>query len=793
MSTTDSAPRVPTPALAWLWLLIVLGLAIQQIDFWRHPRIDNDVMALLPGASDDPVGGSAFARIADLTTGQVVILLGHPQWEKARAAAETLQQHLSNANAPLAPSVDDLASLDQSLALYAPHRRGLLTAQQRHWLQSQSADALAASAIARLYAPGPSAGLASWQDDPLGLWPDWWQARLGQRMRLRDGLIALHDGATHWALLRFNSTLPPFQLNGQSPIDEALDLASAQARQVAGDALQILRAGVPLHAEAAAARASWEVNTIGLGSLAAVLLLCWVAFRSVRPILLIALSLLIGSATGVAVTALVFGHVHLLTLVFGASLVGVAEDYGIHWFASRQAQPRQCVQGLLRQLLPGLMLALLTSVIAYLALGLAPFPGLRQMAVFSASGLCAAFLTVVLWFPWVDRRPIAPTSLAHRLAHSLARWPRWRFDQLGGGILGLALLGFVIPGLPRLQSNDSLRALQSSAPALLQQEQAVGRLLGLPSPAQFFIVTGADAEQVREREETLTDHLRTLAAEAGFDGYRAVSDWLPSTARQQSDQSLALRAETASLQHLGALLDEPLATPSEQAPLTLDAWLQHPASETLRPLWLGEAHGKWASVVLLQGLSARSDLASLAELGNQLPGVRWVDRSAQISSLLGHYRQRIGALLCLGYVAVAVALWWRLRAHFWRALLPTVIAALVSLASLGWLGEPLHLFNVMAQILLLGIGIDYGIFLVEHRDDPASWLAVTLGAASTLLAFGLLALSATPALHAFGLTLLIGITVVWALSPCFRPPAVPSPLPPRLLDSIPPQRDTHAH
>ncbi len=121
-------------------------------------------------------------------------------------------------------------------------------------------------------------------------------------------------------------------------------------------------------------QANREINTIGWGSLAAVLLLVWLAFRSLRPILLVAASLLIGCGVALAVTVLVFGKVHVLTLVFGASLVGVAEDYGIHWFASRQAEPADRRWKLLRHLLPGLWLALLTSALAYLALGLAPFP-----------------------------------------------------------------------------------------------------------------------------------------------------------------------------------------------------------------------------------------------------------------------------------------------------------------------------------------------------------------------------------------------------------------------------------
>jgi predicted exporter len=151
-------------------------------------------------------------------------------------------------------------------------------------------------------------------------------------------------------------------------------------------------------------------------------------------------------------------------------------------------------------------------------------------------------------------------------------------------------------------------------------------------------------------------------------------------------------------------------------------------------------------------------------------------------------------LLLAGFLAVGVALAVRYRAQAWRALVPTILATALTLAALALLGEPLQLFTVLALLILLGMGIDYGIFLLEHPDDGASWLAVCLGAASTLLAFGLLALSATPALHVFGLTLLLGIGSVWALSPFFRPTAAAMHV---AGASIPhdatPQQDSHAH
>ena len=96
-----------------------------------------------------------------------------------------------------------------------------------------------------------------------------------------------------------------------------------------------------------------------------------------RPIVLVTLSLAVGCAAALTVTDLLFGQVHVLTLVFGATLIGVAEDYGIHYFAARQGHPVDRRWQQLAEILPGLTLALATSGIAYLALGLAPFPGLR--------------------------------------------------------------------------------------------------------------------------------------------------------------------------------------------------------------------------------------------------------------------------------------------------------------------------------------------------------------------------------------------------------------------------------
>ena len=644
----------------------------------------------------------------------------------------------------------------------------MLTPSQRELLAGTPVDALAERALASLYGLPGAPRMLPWVEDPLGLWPQWWQERAAASgMAIgADGL--LQSDGRHWAVLQFAGTRSAFRLDGERQLQDRLDAAAGAARAAVPD-LRELRAGVPLHAEAAAVQAHREINTIGWGSLAAVLLLAWLAFRSLRPILLVAGSLLIGCAAAVSATVAVFGEVQLLTLVFGASLVGVAEDYGIHWFACRQSG-RERPWPLLRVLLPALLLALATSITAYLALGLAPFPGLRQMALFSVVGLTAAFLTVICWFPWLDRGEVKTNAFSEALGRSLARWPRVD-GRRGWQLAGVLALAFSIAGIIQLRPLDDLRSLQSSPPELIEQQRQIGELLGMPSPAQFFLVQGEDAESVLQREEALTARLRALEAEGRIGGHRAASDWLPSRRQQAADAALAARIEPEVIRRVATALDEPLA--HEAAAMTpmpeVEAWLADPASEPARMLWLGRLGDGQASVVMIEGLSRAGALDALRAATEGLPGVRWVDRTRDYSELLGHYRRMMSWLLVAGLVAVGALLAWRHRADAWRTLAPTVLAGLLALAVLGWTGQPLQLFNVLALLLLLGMGIDYGIFLTEHRGEPGAWLAVCVGGASTWLSFGLLALSSTPALHAFGLTLLLGIGLVWLISPLFRP------------------------
>jgi predicted exporter len=385
--------------LAIAWLLVLIGLGVQQWQLWKsESRIDTDILALLPQDAHDRLLSDVTRRIADANARQIVVLLGSTDAAQTKAAEAAFRDAIK-VERGAAPLLQESGSIegwfDQARAFYAPYRDRLLTSAQRERLQNEPTDGLAESALAALYGPMGAPRLTEWRQDPLSLWPQWWQERaLGSGLQMGDDGLLEADGK-HWSIVQYDTVGSAFQLDGERHIDLLLDTAAeAATKQAPG--LEVLRAGVPLHAEAAAVQANWEINTIGWGSLAAVLLLVWLAFRSLRPILLVAASLLIGCGVALAVTVLVFGKVHVLTLVFGASLVGVAEDYGIHWFASRQAEPADRRWKLLRHLLPGLWLALLTSALVSRA---SHRPGSRCRSNFQRRSAGSAWREANQWMP----------------------------------------------------------------------------------------------------------------------------------------------------------------------------------------------------------------------------------------------------------------------------------------------------------------------------------------------------------------------------------------------------------
>ncbi|HEU4344531.1 MAG TPA: MMPL family transporter [Candidatus Binatia bacterium] len=775
-----SRPKV----LACGWALVV-GLMVAHAGYlWIGRRLapDTDILALLPLQDRDPVLQRALAHRVDSARQRLMVLVGADDWAGATRAADAYL-------AVLAPH-GDLFQFDRPLTdptdrdwlrLFQRHRLNLLTPQQQKALYSQRQQFWVDRALTQLYSPFAGPKLGAWQEDPFGLFGGWVQARMQETpVRPREGRLFLSDGRREFVAMPMTVRLPAFSMAAQRAVLPLLEQARERAAKAVSH-IEVLSAGMILHAAAASRQASHELSVIGVGSIAGIVLLMVCTFGSLSPIVLIMLPVGIGCLGALSVCWLLFDRIHLLTLVFGATLIGVAQDYGIYFLCNRASAGTAVDSSrLLRRLLPALFLTLITTLIGYLGLVLTPFPGLQQMAVFTMLGLLFAWVTVVLWFPiLVPTATLTNARLIQSYAAVLARWRllcRHRGSLFVPSCFAIAIVGL---GLSRLDIQDDVRLLNNSPQHLVDDQVKISKLLDAAAPAQFYIVRGPTPEALLRREEMLRERLDPLVEQQIITGYQSISNWVPSLEVQQSRRKLLddkLLQGGGALATLGAQIGEDakwfIATRdhllASAAPLTPGEFLKTPASEPWRHLWLGQVDGGYASIVALRGLTK----ASLAQLEHAAAGIddaQWVDEVAGISSVLGRYRKYMSWLLLLSYVAVYGLLYPRYGRATWRVLAPTALASLVTLALLGLLGQQLQLFHILGLMLILGIGIDYSIFLHEPvLDDRIAWLAIGLSALTTLLSFGLLSLSHTPALEAFGLTLLIGTASEWILVPLFN-------------------------
>lgn len=755
-------------AAAVVWLAIVLA-AVGYLAFLIRDGLPlrTDILALIPREERDPAVQRATEAVSRSLGRRIIVLVGDNDAARARAAAMRLKADLSKAGVvDLDEGAADHERLSKLGAFYFPHRQGLLSDEDRELLRAGRGQDVSQKALAQAFGVGGVASAGLLRSDPFLLLPSFFAGLPVplSRLTLDEGMLSTVEGRRTWVLVSATLRGEAYEIDVQKTVVAAFD-ASATAIRTANPGLEVRRLGAVFFADHGARTAIAEASTLSTISLVATVVMLLVVFRRVQPLLHNVLALAVGLCLGFAGSFLIFGELHVAALLLGTSLNGVAVDYGLHYSAA--AFDRKLASGgdRLRKVMPAISLGLATTLIGYAALAIAPLPGLRQIAVFSAIGLSGAFLTVVLWFPLLDR--VAPLGHGTRLlrgaglAWSLWTHPRWYRAQLG---LLAALVAIGALGVMRYGADDDVRRLQALSPDLLREQADIQRLIGATAAPQFLLVRATDDEAALQVEEALSDQLARLKREGAIAGYQMPAAFVPSAGRQAENRALVeARLVTPLLAgHLAALgLASGGEPPKPGLPLTLGAALQSGALPFLKDLVIEPG----LHVVAMQGVS-RPDLVRAAIAGQ--PMVRFVDPVADFSELLGRYRARVVAIVLVSAVLIYALLAWRYgwRGAAWVIMVPLIAMGLVP-AVISAVGEPFTFFHAIGLALILAIGVDYAIFCAEH--DPGhqdvTMLSVWLVTLTTLLSFGLLGLSGVPAVRAFGVTMLIGITVAFFLAP----------------------------
>ncbi len=765
MTNANALPPSKRPALLWgIACLLLLGVLLTLLP---QARLNSSVLAMLPKQALGEIPPSLNDGFMQRLDRQLVWLVSpgqkaDPQVARSWLALLQKSQALAEVKGPM-----DADSQQAWGTFFWQHRNGLIDSDTRARLQN-GGEAQAQWILSQLYSAFSGVSGKELQNDPLMLMrgSQLAMAKNGQRLRLMDGwLVTQDEQGNFWYLLHGELAGSSFDMQQTQRLVTTLKTQEAELKAQYPQA-QLLSRGTMFYNDYASQQAKQDISTLGIATLLGVILLIVAVFRSLRPLLLCLISIGIGALAGTVVTLLIFGELHLMTLVMSMSIIGISADYTLYYLTERmvhgsETSPWQS----LAKVRNALLLALLTTVAAYLIMMLAPFPGIRQMAVFAAVGLSASCLTVIFWHPWLCRGlPVRPVPAMVLMLRWLAAWRRNKKLSVG---LPVALALFSLAGLATLRVDDDISQLQALPQDILAQEKAITALTGQSVDQKWFVVYGESAQQTLERLERFTLQLEQAKADGLISGYRTIP--LNSLKRQQQDLTLLKNAAPAvakALQNAGI----PAVNPELSAmPVTVDDWLISPASEGWRLLWLTLADGESGVLVPVEGVRNSAEVGTLSKL---FPGgIAWVDRKSSFDDLFALYRHILTGLLCVALAVIACGAVVRLG---WRngliSLVPSVLSLGCGLAALSPTGHAVNLFSLLALVLVLGIGINYTLFFSNPSGTPlTSLLAITLAMLTTLLTLGMLVFSATQAISSFGIVLVSGIFTAFLLSPLAMP------------------------
>lgn len=741
--------------------------------FFLSPPLKTGILDLLPQTERRPATRAAYRALTAEIESQAVILIEASSTPTAIRAAERMARILRKKNNSAVEKVTcaiDNAAQRRFFKQFFPARWTILSKENRALARRNDEQGLAEKAIQRLYSVVSGVPSSMIEEDPFYMFEDlaFSMPRFSGKFTLEADHLVLEDDGRVYVLLTVQGRHHSFDGDVAAKFVTTIDRAKQSVIKQFGG-VRVHWTGMAKYAQRASLDAKEEVSIIGTGSFIGVVLLLILAFSSVRELLFGLLPIAVGIVAALSVTVWIFGEVHMITLVFGASLVGVCIDYSFHFFAHNLAGTMKPTE-VLREVFPGITLGMITSVVGYGALLAAPFPGLQQMAVFAAVGLISAYATVVCWFP------LLPFSSKSRPMPRLWRWVYTYMQRAGrrGRIVAMILVVAGLAAVPFGKANDDIRLLRGEYPSLEKEEKLITSKIGSFDKSRFLVIEASTEEALVQKEEAVAAALTREIEQNSLDAFAAASLLVPSLRVQKENKQFMQRFVTGAqarrvFDTMGWTVEDRNRVEkmiAQSRPLRFDEVSSQLAASLYSKLRLGKVDGDWVSVVLLQNVKkARSIQQAVHSVG----GVTYVDKVETVTRLFTQYRRVAASLVLTAYVVIFIFLVVRygVKRGTW-IILPPLVTAVALLGAMSVLHIPMNIFTFLALLIVLAIGIDYTLFLAETTHAASTGFAIVLSGVTTILSFGLLSLSSNPGLHHFGTVVLAGMLLAMLLAPISR-------------------------
>ena len=480
------------------------------------------------------------------------------------------------------------------------------------------------------------------------------------------------------------------------------------------------------------------------------------AFRNLRIFYVIFIAAF-GFSVAFAGTLLCLNELNILTILISTSLIGLMFDYVLHWLSKNEGEAIRASS--IKNMLKIFLLGLLITLSGYLAFTFSDLRLLKEVALFSAFALVAAFLASYFFMPLVfEGVKFYRSKVFDRFLTKFCNLSGAAARHLGVKFLAISLillaifLGF---DLKNLSKSENVKDYSNMPKSLLADSSYILSLTG--NNQNTMIVTRSRGD-ILGGEKSLLDELkkRNLIKDES-----SLSDMFLSKS-EQSELKEAFKK---------VLDDEQIYVIYEKFGFSKD----EVRSEILKVL--GEKELGVSEILALKSMKdfkkfMLDENASVAYVSGFVKGVasdELLERhnafSLNFASSLNEsltQAKELALKLKIAALAIAFLLLWFYFSALISALVMGVIifGVLLTLFIFAVFGVNLSIFGVFGLILASAVGIDYMIFaLNESLSEKERIYGIFCAFITSFISFFTLSFSQTAALSVFGLSVSLCVLI----------------------------------
>lgn len=622
--------------------------------------------------------------------------------------------------------------LEEFINTYKYFNANLLSPSTREKIEQGNTEEVKLESIERLYNP-LSINIIPLEEDPFLLFNNYIEHLPSSQTQ-----IPVENNGIFYEIinlnLKNNIALSPSLLNTE--IKKIVELSKDLEQKNQG--VKIHLAGSPIHTYYASSKSMTEINVICVLSLLFITILCKLYFKTLKILIPIFISLTLGMLYGYFVTSLFFDSIHILTFVFSTTLIGICVDYSLHYFAHNKD---------LKNIIKSLSVSMITTVCAFLMLLFSQIELLKQIAIFTATGLFSVYSFVVLFYPVICKNLSVDETNSSFIELIFSSQINKKVKITFALICVLTML----IGLSTIKFNDDIKDMYKPPKNLIESEKLYSQVSNNTSTTGFIIITDSDMQKILEKEEKITKNIPE-------DKYISLSRFLPSKKMQLKNQRLKHYLYTKEINNYATFLPE-----SKRNKII---------NSKPRPGFLTE---KRIPDEIKENfiISDNQSIIFVKEMDNewfnkisQIDGIRYIELKKEISSKVKTCRENcikifLPAILVL-YIILS-CLYNPINAF--KITAPSIIGGLFTIGILSIFQVDINLFHILALFLIIGFSLDYSIFrFSSNQSSIQTNSAVLISCATTVFSFLLLACTSFKLISSLGLILGLGLINSYILS-----------------------------